>query len=58
MKLAKWPNAIQTAKKAKDRSIYDFIQWEAFINKKETRLPTTIIKILLIEIKIIQELEE
>ena len=33
MKLAKWPNAIQTAKKAKDRSIYDFIQWRHLLTK-------------------------
>ena len=27
MKQAKWPSALKTAKKAKDKSIYDFIQW-------------------------------
>jgi len=27
MKLAKWPNALKSAKKAKDKSIYNFIQW-------------------------------
>ena len=27
MKQAKWPSALKTAKKAKDKSIYNFIQW-------------------------------
>ena len=30
MKQAKWPTALKTAKKAKDKSIYNFIQWSAF----------------------------
>ncbi len=33
MKQAKWPNALKTAKKAKDRSIYNFIQWRHLLTK-------------------------
>ena len=33
MKKAKWPNALKTAKKAKDKSIYNFIQWRHLITK-------------------------
>jgi len=33
MKQAKWPNAIKTAKKAKDKSIYNFIQWRHLLTK-------------------------
>ena len=33
MKKAKWPNALKTAKKAKDKSIYNFIQWRHLLNK-------------------------
>ena len=33
MKQAKWPNALQTAKKAKDKSIYNFIQWRHLLTK-------------------------
>ena len=35
MKQAKWPNALKTAKKAKDKSIYNFIQWRHLINKRK-----------------------
>jgi len=33
MKQAKWPNALKTAKKAKDKSIYNFIQWRHLLTK-------------------------
>ena len=33
MKQAKWPTALKTAKKAKDRSIYNFIQWRHLLTK-------------------------
>ena len=33
MKQAKWPNALKTAKKAKDKSIYNFIQWKHLLTK-------------------------
>ena len=33
MKQAKWPNALKTAKKAKDKSIYNFIQWRHLLKK-------------------------
>ena len=33
MKQAKWPSALKTAKKAKDKTIYDFIQWRHLLTK-------------------------
>ena len=33
MKKARWPDALKTAKKAKDKSIYDFIQWRHLLTK-------------------------
>ncbi len=33
MKQAKWPSALKTAKKARDKSIYDFIQWRHLLTK-------------------------
>ena len=33
MKQAKWPNALKTAKKARDKSIYNFIQWRHLLTK-------------------------
>ena len=33
MKKAKWPHALKTAKKAKDKSIYNFIQWRHLLKK-------------------------
>ena len=33
MKKAKWPSALKTAKKAKDKSIYNFIQWRHLLRK-------------------------
>ena len=33
MKQSKWPNALKTAKKAKDKSIYNFIQWRHLLTK-------------------------
>ena len=33
MKVAKWDSALKTAKKAKDKSIYDFIQWRHLLTK-------------------------
>ena len=33
MKKAKWPSALNTAKKAKDKSIYNFIQWRHLLTK-------------------------
>ena len=33
MKQGKWPNALKTAKKAKDKSIYNFIQWRHLLTK-------------------------
>ncbi len=33
MKQAKWSNALKTAKKAKDKSIYNFIQWRHLLTK-------------------------
>ncbi len=33
MKQAKWPNALKTAKKAKDKSIYNFIQWRHLLTR-------------------------
>ena len=33
MKQAKWPNALKTAKRAKDKSIFNFIQWRHLLTK-------------------------
>ncbi len=33
MKQAKWPDALKTAKKARDKSIYKFIQWRHLLTK-------------------------
>ena len=33
MKKSKWPNALKTAKRAKDKSIYNFIQWRHLLTK-------------------------
>ncbi len=33
MKKAQWPNALKTAKKARDKSIYNFIQWRHLLTK-------------------------
>ena len=33
MKKARWPDALKTAKKAKDKSIYNFIQWRHLLTK-------------------------
>ncbi len=33
MKQAKWPTALKTAKKAKDKSIYKFVQWRHLLTK-------------------------
>ena len=33
MKKRKWPSALKTAKKAKDKSIYNFIQWRHLLTK-------------------------
>ena len=33
MKQAKWPTALKTAKKAKDKSIYNFIQWRHLLTR-------------------------
>ena len=33
MKKANWPVALNTAKKARDKSIYNFIQWRHLITK-------------------------
>ena len=33
MKQAKWPTALKTAKKARDKSIYNFIQWRHLLTK-------------------------
>ena len=33
MKKARWPSALKTAKKAKDKSIYNFIQWRHLLTK-------------------------
>ena len=33
MKQAKWASALKTAKKAKDKTIYDFIQWRHLLTK-------------------------
>ena len=33
IKRAKWPEALQTAKKAKDKSIYNFIEWRHLLTK-------------------------
>jgi len=33
MKQAKWPSALKTAKRAKDKSIYNFIQWRHLLTK-------------------------
>ena len=33
MKKASWTAAIKTAKRAKDKSIYDFIQWRHLLTK-------------------------
>ena len=33
MKQAKWPSALKIAKKAKDKSIYNFIQWRHLLTK-------------------------
>ena len=54
MKKSNWTGALKTAKKAKDKSIYNFIQWRHLL-KKEIKHPITIINFLLIKMKIIQE---
>ncbi len=33
MKQEKWPNALKTAKKARDKSIYNFIQWRHLLTR-------------------------
>ena len=33
MKQSKWPSALKTAKKAKDKSIYNFIQWRHLLTR-------------------------
>ena len=33
MKKGKWPTALKTSKKARDKSIYDFIQWRHLLTK-------------------------
>ena len=33
MKKSKWPSALKIAKKAKDKSIYNFIQWRHLLKK-------------------------
>ena len=33
MKKSKWTNALKTSKKAKDKSIYDFIQWRHLLTR-------------------------
>ena len=33
MKQAKWPAALKTAKKARDKSVYNFIQWRHLLTK-------------------------
>ena len=33
MKKSKWPSALKTAKKAKDKSIYNFVQWRHLLRK-------------------------
>ncbi len=33
MKQAKWPTALKTAKRAKDKSVYNFIQWRHLLTK-------------------------
>ena len=33
MKQAKWPNALKTAKKARDKSIYNFVQWRHLLTR-------------------------
>ena len=33
MKQAKWPNALKSANKAKDKSIYNFVQWRHLLTK-------------------------
>ena len=33
MKKARWPDALKTAKRAKDKSIHDFIQWRHLLTK-------------------------
>ena len=33
MKKSKWPNALKTAKRAKDKSIYNFIQWRHLLTR-------------------------
>ena len=33
MKKAKWPSALKSAKKAKDKTIYNFIQWRHLLKK-------------------------
>ncbi len=33
MKKARWPSALKTAKKARDKSIYNFIQWRHLLTK-------------------------
>ena len=36
MKKSQWSTAIKTAKKAKDKSIYNFIQWRHLLTKGNT----------------------
>ena len=36
MKKSRWSTSLKIAKKAKDKSIYNFIQWKHLINKRKS----------------------
>ena len=47
MQKSRWTSSLKIAKKAKDKSIYNFIQWRHItINAKEIKLLFMIIKFL------------
>ena len=57
MEKSQWTKALSISKKARDKSIYNFIQWKHLLTTGN-KLVSMIIKFLLIKIKIIQELVE
>ena len=47
MKKARWADALKTAKKAKDKSIYNFIQWRHLLTREIKQLLLMIIKVFI-----------
>ena len=54
MKQAKWPTALKTAKKARDKSIYNFIQWRHLLTRGN-KASFYEYKTFMTQMKIIQE---